>query len=219
MHLNKSRTRIYMTGFIHILPLFFWIFIIFGFDNEHTAAITLAAALIHEGGHIMAMNIIGKSYRIQCNLSGFRIKMSQTVSYIEEITVALGGPLINLIFAFFFLFASKKNGYTYLFGVINLFTAISNLFPIEGLDGYRIIEALLLLRSPYGNCQLVLQRISFLFVCIFLFISLYLMQRIDGGYWIFIIFLSFAIKSIKNNERIILREKGRKAEKNRAFKS
>ena len=71
-----------------ILPAFFWLFLIFGFDEPSMAISTILAAIIHEAGHI-AYLISKKRIRpnIRGVLSGFRIKASTSLSYDEEVGV------------------------------------------------------------------------------------------------------------------------------------
>jgi Zn-dependent protease len=66
--------------------------------------------------------------------------------------VALAGPLSNLILMFifvglFYIFEKSANDFIlsffYLSGLINLFLAIFNLFPIVPLDGSKILFAFL----------------------------------------------------------------------------
>lgn len=198
------------------LPVLFLLFMIFGFDEPYIANLTLLSAGIHELGHIFAIYKITGKYSMKSNFSGFRLSAERHLSYNEELIIALCGPMANL-FVFILLLPFFKFGdesYIATFGILNLFTALSNLLPIESYDGYRIAECLIL-KFSHGNMLLfVLHKISFFFLVTFSFISLYLIKTFDGGYWIFFIFVTILIKNIKNDKNAFFE---RKQEKKRDF--
>jgi Zn-dependent protease len=119
--------------------------------------------------------------------------------------ICIGGPLINVII-FVFLIPLRNNAYISEFALINLLTALSNLLPIEGYDGYKILNCILhLLEIPAG--ENVLSWTSFLSCVILCFISLFLIMKIDYGYWIYFVFLVVIFKKIKSTQRLIFYEK------------
>ena len=172
---------------------------------------TILAALIHEGGHFLYMLYISESkVKVRSALSGFRMKMNSHITYKEEILLCFFGPGANLIISALFglipffsakVFPSLSPAFVEwcaLFSLFNLATAFSNLLPIEGYDGYRMLRAYL---EDKGRFTLVkaLERFSsalIFFLCLF---SLYLIDRLGGGYWIFAVFFISMIKSISKD--------------------
>ena len=184
-----------------ILPVFFWLFLIFGFDEPSMAMWTIIAAIIHEAGHITYI-MSKKKLRpnIRGVLSGFRIKTAVSLSYDEEIGVYLAGPLANLIFFVLFSILSicfgKNLGFA---AIINLATALSNLLPIDGYDGYHALMTLIQKHELGDRLINALSHISSAIIFLFAVFSLYFIDRQNGGYWIFFIFFSSMIKCIRKS--------------------
>ena len=192
-----------------ILPVAFWVLLIFGFDSAYAAILTILAALIHEGGHlIFSLSFSHKrNALLKSDLSGFRIR-TKYLSYKEELIAAIGGPIANLavgLLFLFFPFGKEFEEYATAFGVLNIMTMVSNLLPIEGYDGYKTISAIssLIFRDNLKT-DVVLYWVSFVFSCIMTFLSLYLMLRLGEGYWIFAVFFSVTLSTIirKQNNTI-----------------
>ena len=184
-----------------ILPLLFWSLLIFAFDTPNFACLTIIAALIHELGHMIFGATRGVIRLLPSpHATGFRITPGKTVSYKDEIILLLGGPVLNFLFFFLAIFILKftKNSYFFDFAFFNLITALSNLLPIKGYDGYRIIENLILLRTLDSSSALsLLSHFSFLFTASLMFISLYLLLKLGEGYWIFVLFFTSVALDIK----------------------
>ena len=181
-----------------ILPLVFWVFLIFGFDVPYIAILTIISAIIHEIGHISAIAFLCDRYEMPVGrIFGFRIKRSGSLSYKGECAILAAGPLINLaVFLLTLPFRSRLDGYIGIFGFVNFATAISNLLPVEGYDGYGIIEQALASKNLTQSLK-ILDLFSF-FICVMaIFISLYLIEKADSGYWIFAIFFAMMISKLK----------------------
>jgi Zn-dependent protease len=185
-----------------ILPLIFWIFLIFGFDVPYIAILTIITAIIHEIGHIAAISYLSGRYVMpNGRMFGFRIKRTESLSYKDECAVLAAGPLANiLIFMLTLPFSSLLDGYVCIFGLINLATAISNLIPVEGYDGYGILKQILSAKNMIGGIR-TLDRVSFVFSVLATFLSLYLIDKADSGYWIFAVFFVMMISKLGKYER------------------
>ena len=172
-----------------ILPLVFWVLLLFGFDKVYMAVITIIAAILHEAGHYTAIKLLKCDTGTPIgHFSGFRIRQKQTTSYSKNILVLLSGPLANLVFScLLFPFAFKSN-YIAVVCLINFATAVSNLLPIRGYDGYTILEELF--KSRYFSSGLkALNCISFSLSVTLAFLALYMMYYLNEGYWLFAIFI------------------------------
>lgn len=188
-----------LTAISRVLPVFFWLFLIFGFEEPAVAVASVLAASIHEIGHIACILIKKGSFRIKGVLSGFRIAQKESLSYEDEMLIYFGGPAINLIAALlsaFFIPVFRE--YAFCFSLINLVTALSNLIPIKGYDGYGILRAYIR-KNEYDEAVLCIpERISFAITFLLCIFSLYLIDRVGGGYWIFAVFFLSMINCIKD---------------------
>ena len=188
-----------------LLPMLFWILLTFGFDKPHIAILTISAAILHELGHVTATLLtrvrIGS---IQSKLNGLKIKLFRPEGYFNTILIVLSGPLANLLIGAALLI-SASDEYIKLFGEINLLTAVSNLMPIEGYDGYRVLCEL---GASVGNFSLasMMKYLSFSFTIVVTFFSLYLLLRLGVGYWLFAVFFTSLIsktaEGVKSEEKI-----------------
>ncbi len=180
------------------LPLLFWISLIFGFDLPYISILTVLSAVVHEIGHITPLIYFGGLSLPVPTLKGFLISSNHSQSYNERIICALGGPVSNIIlFLILFIFTEGKSSYLSTFAWISLATGLSNLLPLEGYDGYNILNELFLLYECHG-AQLWLWRISFLLLSSLTLLSLCLIDRLGSGYWFFALFFLSCLEKIKN---------------------
>ena len=186
-----------------ILPVFFWLFLIFGFEEPCMALVTLGSALMHEAGHIgYIMLSRGLKPNIRGVLNGLKIKSYGNLSYAEEIKLSLAGPIMNIVlFVLFSLFSVLLGERMLITAMINLATALSNLLPIEGYDGYGALMAYIRGRELGESIEHFLVCISSGLIFLLCIFSLYLIDRVGGGYWIFAVFFISMIKCIRNTLR------------------
>ena len=182
-----------------VLPIIFWVSLVFGFDAPYIAILTLICAVIHEGGHIAAISILTKSsMKLRGHSSGFRISVGKSMSYGEEIAVLLSGPAVNVaVFLITLPFFDMMDGYLGVFGCLNLATGVSNLLPIDGYDGYRAICTYFLSRNKH-RAIFFLEITSFIVSILTTFVALYLIDRLSEGYWIFGLFFFASMSKILN---------------------
>ena len=183
------------------LPVFFWILVIFSFDDPLVANLTLCAAFIHESGHFLYILLSGKKIKNFRGISGgLKIVKTSYLSYFDELFLCLFGPLANITVGLLSLvFLNDQNrDYIVLFLVINIITAFSNFLPIEGYDGYRILSCILQIFGKYESGVKVLQLLSFGLIIFFSLLSLYLMIKLDGGYWMYATFAVILYKTVKH---------------------
>ena len=179
------------------LPCIFWTMIIFSFDTVYVAVLTILTAGIHELGHIAALLFLkGKAHLPSGRLYGFRIKTSGMMSYRDEICVLLAGPMANILAFFCLMPFAAHNRYAEVFSILNLATALSNLIPADGYDGYC---ALCKLFAFYGKSTRPLERISLSVSIILCFLSLYFIWEYAAGYWIFCVFFSSLLSKISKS--------------------
>lgn len=201
MNIDKRKKRIRILAYAErILTLLFFLLLLFGFDAPSLALMTLTSALMHEGGHLLALALLGiRGGRFSARLNGLICTPARPLSYREEIAVAAAGPLTNLGFSllFFFLRPLGRAFFTS-FALCELFTALSNLIPVRGYDGEKILSAVLSLRGYTGRFS---ERLSLLLTVSFVFFSLALIGTVGEGYWIFGVFfvsLLFRLEESQN---------------------
>ena len=182
------------------LPSVFWIVVLFGFEEKFLAITTIVCALVHEFGHIICILLLKNNrYNLRSTVNGFRIKASNIRSYDEEILIYLSGPLANIIFfALCVVLSLISNSNFMIIGTVNIFTALSNLLPIKGYDGYGALRATIKKHELPNKFSSALSITSSSLVFAFCILSLYLIDRYNGGYWIFGVFFVSMIKELKS---------------------
>ncbi len=169
----------------------FWFILMLSFSNLKMTVNTLISALIHEGGHIIALILINKDFSLpKAVTSGFRIKTKTHMSYGEEIFVCAAGPFVNLTVCLVFFPFSEE------LAVINLATALANLLPIGECDGYKILYDLISLIFGCEKSEAIMQKVSLVFLSAFVFLSLFLILKLNGGYWLFFVFFILLTRKI-----------------------
>ena len=175
----------------NFLCVVFWVLLIFGFDEPASAGATLLAVMVHEGGHELCLLLRqGEFSKMRGAPLGFKIEASGALSYKDELALLSAGAAANIIFALAalpFSYFSGWQGYAHTLMTVNLATAVSNLIPVRGRDGYGILRTLAE-RNESEDLMRFADICSFTVSLGLCFLSLYLMQRLGEGYWIFAVF-------------------------------
>lgn len=182
-----------------ILPVIFWLCLIYSFDENIAASITIIAMVIHELGHVFCIFWFTKRWEIPKGaFNGLRLTEQKMESYPKQILQYASGALCNLLAAVCMLPFKKSLGdYGELFIILNIATAVSNLFPIDGYDGYRILELVIQYLSLDYRAFWALEILSFVFIFAMCIISLFLVYTFGNGYWAMGIFLFALIKKLQ----------------------
>lgn len=199
MHFNKIKCRkaemADMT--VRIFSAIFWLLVLFGFDSTAGALMTLFAALIHEAGHLIALFVLGHTDGVPMpRMPGFSIGIHPTLSYKEDVVVSLAGPMANLA-TVAVLLPMRDAAWEMI--AISLLTALSNLLPVKGYDGYRILTALIALTNTERFLGRLPDVLSFGIATAAVLLSLYAIYAFDAGYWIFGVFFIFLLGEVKNS--------------------
>jgi Zn-dependent protease len=153
--------------------------------------------VIHELGHIIALFILGHGGGVPLpRMPGFSIKVRATLSYKEDIVVAAAGPLANLITALILLPLGQVVGAMI---IISVLTAISNLLPVRGYDGYRILTSAIAISGTERFFGRLPDALSFVTAMSAVLLSLYFIYAFDAGYWIFGVFFIFLLGEVKKS--------------------
>ncbi len=117
-------------------------------DGVRDGLIMASAALLHEAGHAVAAWGCGRHIGcLRLDLFGARMKLEGVLSYRQELCVAAGGPIVNLLTAamIYPLWQSRGGGTDgwFLALVASLGLGGLNLLPVRTMDGGRILACLL----------------------------------------------------------------------------
>jgi Zn-dependent protease len=101
--------------------------------------LTAVSLLLHECGHMLAARALGVKVReIGVCLKGPYVRRMQARAPIEEATIALSGPMVNAMIA---AVLWSVSGVGHWLAIYNLVLLTSNLAPLPGSDGRRILTA------------------------------------------------------------------------------
>ena len=194
-----------------VLPILFILFLMLAFDEVWMTVLTLLAAAAHECGHILAAMLIGAGEISlpRAVLTGLRIRTGRLLSYRDEAIIALGGPLTNLAIFLLLLPFCRYGEYVSALAAINILTALSNLIPIRGFDGQRILIGLLSTRLSARALDRVSRALTLAVSAAVALLSLFFMMKIGEGYWIFTIFFVVMCREIMGEHKSAKNENSR----------
>ena len=142
------------------------VLLLFIFRKNDFLHFTCFFAIIHELGHLFALNKFGvKILEFKISLFGANIKTEnfKKIPIKSEIIILFSGPLINLILSVVLHITNLiiKNASLNNLVLINLCLAIFNLLPFYNFDGGKIVE--LLLKSKFNEklSETIISCISF----------------------------------------------------------
>lgn len=166
--------RILISG----LPELFLLALAFMLGDGGRFAAIMAAALLHELGHIIAAALLGTGLRFcRTEVSGISLKYDfSTVSPLREAAVCLAGPALGI--AVFLI--SYRNGSTAYFAGASAALAIFNLLPISYLDGGCALSAILSAILPPDTVWRICRVLSLFFTAVLWCASVFLMLRTKG---------------------------------------
>lgn len=154
----------------------------------------LLASLIHEGGHLLAMVVLGVPPQA-CTLGAFGMRLdieNQLIDYKKNLLISLAGPLTNGLAAVILLLLGSP-----IAAMVHLVLAGLNLLPAAALDGGEILRCGLCLLGMDGLTRWVLRLSSALVLLPLAVVSFWLCFRgnnltllIVSGYLVTIVIFS-----------------------------
>ena len=130
------------------LPALFWLALLLALDGTGLVRLSLLCALLHESGHVAVyLALFHRLPRLKVSPTGICLSMRGVLLPSQKaLLLAAAGPLMNLLCCASAIFWMELAGYSYRgywFAAVNLLLGTVNLLPLPGLDGQRIVEALL----------------------------------------------------------------------------
>lgn len=147
--------------------------------------VVFVCVILHEFGHALTARRYGIKTRdiILMPIGGIARLESLPADPLKEISIAIAGPLVNLIIAAltYLIFVIKGIGwiqpdvdfwstinswigFLHLVLIINLASFVINLFPILPMDGGRILRALLSMKTDRKNASRMTRVVSLLLI-------------------------------------------------------
>ena len=171
------------------------------FNAVYVAVLSVLVLLWHEGGHLfMLWRLRRRVHGVRVSAGGLRMRTG-VLSYREELLVAAGGPLANLAGALIALpFLPLDRLYFGTLLVLHLLTALTNLLPVGGRDGERILRALISLSGRGEWLLRLFPSLSFFLEVTLCFLSLYLVLRLGEGYAVAATFLFGTLSALRGSK-------------------
>lgn len=142
----------------------------------------LAAAAIHECGHIFAAKILSVPFsRAHGGLFGLSLKYDfSSSSYLVQVIVSLAGAFFNIIACVLTMVLVKEQSYASVFFIFsNVAPAVFNLMPISPLDGSGVLSSLLsMVTSDESKAERITGRVSTVFSLAFFILTVYIQMRV-----------------------------------------
>lgn len=153
---------------------------IFYLESYVSAVLLIAAAVVHELGHFIAMKCSGCGFkRIDIEPFGATIVYdSAKAGYRAEFLTAIGGPLAGITTAAsgWFCFLYFPSPLLLMFILASLVFAVVNLLPLSTLDGGVALRSLLLQKVEPERAEYMLKTISLVTASLLCVLSVMLLQ-------------------------------------------
>ncbi|MEM1483357.1 site-2 protease family protein [Oscillospiraceae bacterium PP1C4] len=158
-------------GFFAVLGLYML------FDREGAGLPAICAVALHEGGHILAMYLVGAQIvSMRFYPFGVRLEKRGILTYGKETAVYLGGVAAN---ALCLLIAVPLYGWNQ-FAVVNAALILFNLLPVGRLDGGQLLRLLLCRMNSLSRAEALQKWIGFVVLTPLFAISFVLLPQ--GNY-------------------------------------
>ena len=172
-------------------------------DRTGLVLATLAAAFLHECGHILAARAMHIPFReMRVDLMGARLELGERMlSYGEEWLLAAAGPIASFLAAAFGAIFWQCLPISASFSCASLLLGLLNLLPIRSFDGGRMLESALTRRFGTELSYSIMNCCSFLFLFLLWACAVYFLLRAGDGISLFFFSLSLFLRFFEK-ERI-----------------
>ena len=146
-------------------------------DRDNRIVYCLAAAVIHELGHILMMRLCSvKVTGVRLRLFDVLIEADEPPSFGSDVIITLGGPAANLAFA------AVSLPFSFEIGMPGLVLGIFNLLPVMSLDGGHLLRICLERRSSARVGNIILTVLTIVFVLPLMTAGIYLLLKSKYNY-------------------------------------
>lgn len=153
-------------------------------DESGVCAVSLAASVFHECGHLLCMMCLGyPPEKVELFACGMRISESNQSRCVQrEIAVALSGPAMNFAAGLFLFWLHLKNGADIRFAAVNFLIGAFNMLPCVPLDAGRILSAVLSRFYEAEKTELIMLRISAVLAVSVFFAGIFVIIYCNGNF-------------------------------------
>ena len=163
----------------------------------------MLAAFMHEMGHLIVAKCYGVKIReLRLDIFGAALTPEKAFcSYKKEIAVAIGGPLVNMLFALFgTAFFEGGGAFFDMLVASSFFLGTLNLLPINDFDGGRILRCLLSYFFSVSVADAVCAAASFVILIAMWMLSVYMMLQFGATVSLFVFSFALLCKTISLNK-------------------
>lgn len=166
--------------------------LIYLLDGQGIFALAVVSAAVHELGHYAVLAAFGaKPYLLRLELTGAAMYFDESrLSYRQELAAALAGPAAGFLLA---IAAAMMKAH--ILAGVSLVLSMFNLLPVGGLDGGRVLSALLSMLLDHERAQRICLWITVICAAAMLGCGLCLMLHTHSGGALIIAGVALLIKS------------------------
>lgn len=165
-------------------------------DRTGVSLLTVAAALLHECGHLTAARLLRiRPNEMRLDVLGARLEITgRVLSYGEEWLLAAAGPIASLVGAAVAAPFWSVTPHASVFSCASLVLGVLNLLPIRTFDGGRMLECFCAATMGVRGAQRVLSASSFLFLLLLWIAAVYFLLKAADGLSLFCFSLSLFLR-------------------------
>ena len=165
-------------------------------DQTGVSLLTVAAALLHECGHLTAARLLHiRPHEMRLDVLGARLEIAgRVLSYGEEWLLAAAGPIASLIGAAVAALLWEITPYASIFSCASLVLGVLNLLPIRTFDGGRMLECFCAATMGVRGAQRVLTGSTFFFLLLLWVAAVYFLLKAADGLSLFCFSLSLFLR-------------------------
>ena len=191
------------TKWVQIAPtLLILVLLMLAGDRDGVLLLTLAAAGVHECGHLLAARLLRIRFRgMRLDFLGARLDIAgQMLSFGEEWLLAAAGPIISLLAALLGALFWSASPAAQIFSCASLVLGLVNLLPIRSFDGGRMLECSLSAVLGPHHTRIVMRGTSLVFLFLLWLLAVYFLLRAGDGLSLFCFSLGLFLRFFDGEE-------------------
>lgn len=171
-------------------------------DGTGVILLTLAAAGLHECGHLLAARLLKIRVRgMRLDFFGARLEIEgYMISFGKEWLLCAAGPITSLLAALLGALFWSAFPAVQMFSCASLVLGLINLLPIRSFDGGRMLECSLCVMIGPQRTQLIMRGISLVFLFLLWSLAVYFLLRAGDGVSLFCFSLGLFLRFFDGEE-------------------